>query len=129
MIELGRRDRLPALDAHIAHRGTVESVSRMVAAAGFEIADARTDSFRMRFADASSLFRHHFIRLGFVPGWKAVAPDDALERTFAALERKLNEIAAARGELALTIPMACLEARKPETPTETGREESRARRG
>jgi hypothetical protein len=38
---------------------------------------------------------------------------DAVERTFAVLERKLNAVAAERGELVLTIPMACVEAQKP----------------
>jgi hypothetical protein len=41
-----------------------------------------------------------------------VSPDD-VERAFAVLERKLNAVAAERGELALTIPMACVEAQKP----------------
>jgi len=60
----------------------------------------------MRFADGSSLLRHHFIRLGFVQGWKAVAAVDSLRETFDRLERRLNVLAAERGELALTIPMA-----------------------
>jgi hypothetical protein len=38
---------------------------------------------------------------------------DAVERTFAVLERQRNTGAAERGELALTIPMACVEAQKP----------------
>jgi hypothetical protein len=36
-----------------------------------------------------------------------------VERTFAVLEQKLNTVAAERGELALTVPMACVEAQKP----------------
>jgi arsenite methyltransferase len=72
-----------------------------------------TRSFRMRFADGSSLLRHHFIRLGFVPGWVSVASPGRLEKTFDALERNLNEVAAQRGELALTIPMLCAEAIRP----------------
>jgi hypothetical protein len=60
------------------------------------------------------LLRHYFIRLGFIPGWKAVVDDDAREATFAALERNLNAVAAARGEISLTIPMLCIEAVKPE---------------
>ena len=70
------------------------------------------DTFRMRFADGSTLFRHHFVRLGFVPGWKSVVNPARLHETFDALERNLNAVAAEKGELALTIPMACIEARK-----------------
>jgi hypothetical protein len=66
----------------------------------------------VRFADGTSLLRHSFIRLGFVPGWKSVAPADALQETFETFERNLNAVAARRGEIALTIPMVCIEARK-----------------
>ncbi len=111
--ELGQLDRLASLDAHIEHRGTIDTVSAALGKAGFEILHVDEQSFRMRFADGSSLLRHYFIRLGFVPGWKSVAAPDALEPTFEALERNLNAAAAAAGELALTIPMACIEARKP----------------
>jgi hypothetical protein len=41
-----------------------------------------------------------------------VASSDAVERTFEALERRLDATAAERGELALTIPVACLVASK-----------------
>jgi hypothetical protein len=69
----------------------------------------------MRFANGASLLRHYFIRLGFIQGWKSVASPDSVEATFETLERNLNTLAAERGELALTIPMACVEARKPST--------------
>ena len=113
LIELGQIDRLAALDAHISHRGTVDSVSRMVADAGFKVVSIDTHSVRMRFADGSSLLRHYFIRLGFVQGWKSVVSPDAIETAFKTLERNLNTAAEERGELALTIPMACVDAVKP----------------
>ena len=81
--------------------------------AGFTVVDVATDTFRMRFANGSSLLRHTFIRLGFVAGWKSVATPELLGQTFDALERKLNAVAEAHGELALTVPMACVVARKP----------------
>ena len=109
LLELGREAELPALGAHVAHRATVDSVSAMLADAGFATRDVATSRFRLRFADGSSLLRHHFIRLGFLPAWKAVVGADSLQRTFDALERNLNALAAERGELALTVPMACIE--------------------
>jgi len=112
LVELGMSDRLAALEAHVHHRGTVDSVRRMLAEAGFEPLTVDTASFRMRFADGSSLLRHFIIRLGFLPAWKAVVAADAVERIFEALEKNLNALAAEQGELALTIPMACFEARK-----------------
>jgi SAM-dependent methyltransferase len=115
LLELGFADRLAELDAHINQRATVDSVRTLLEQQGFEFVEAITDSFRERFVDGSALLRHHFIRLGFVPGWKSVAPEGAVEQTFSALEQRLNAIAKERGDLSLTIPAACLQARKPAT--------------
>jgi arsenite methyltransferase len=112
LIELGQSDRLAALEAHVNHRGTVDSVARLVQGAGFQVVDVLTSSFRVRFADGSSLLRHHFIRLGFVPGWKSVAGVNSPQKTFEKLEQRLNAVAEERGELMLTIPVASFVARK-----------------
>ena len=66
----------------------------------------------MRFVDGSSLLRHHFIKIGFLDGWKSVVPSNQQEKVFTPLETKLNEAARERGELALTIPIAYIEAEK-----------------
>ena len=113
LLELGYSDRIAALDSHINHRATVDSVKTLLEQEGFEFVKATTYAFRERFVDGSALLRHYFIRLGFVPGWKSIAPAGAVEQTFAALERRLNTIAAEQGELSLMIPAACFEARKP----------------
>jgi FkbM family methyltransferase len=118
LIEAGQGERLAALAAHVEHRGTVESVRASLAAAGFEGAEAATSSFRMRFADGSALLRHYFIRLGFVPGWKAIPAADTAPEIFERLERALNALAVERGELALTVPMACVMARRGDVGTE-----------
>ncbi len=113
LLELGFSDRIAALDAHINHRATVDSVKTLLAQEGFEFVKATMYTFRERFVDGSALMRHYFIRLGFVPGWKSIAPAGAVEQTFAALEHRLNTIAVEQGELSLTIPAACIEAYKP----------------
>ena len=107
LIDTGQRDRLPALEAHINHRGTIGSVDSLLRGAGFKVVDIVSTSFRMRFADGSALLRHYFIRLGFVQGWKSIAAVESIQKTFERLERELNAVAERRGELALTIPMAC----------------------
>lgn len=111
LADLGLDERLAAFDAHVAHRGTVESISQTLRRADFEVVGVTTESFRLRFADGSALLRHYFIRLGFVSGWKAIVGEDSdvLQRVFAELERRLNLVAAERGELALTVPIACFE--------------------
>lgn len=116
LMELELADRLATLDAHINHRTTLASVTTQLARAGFALLAVATDSYQMRFANGSSFLRHAFIRLAFLPAWTSVVPPDAVERTFTELERKLNVVAAERGGLALTIPMACVEAYKLEAP-------------
>ena len=113
IIECGFPDRLDAFDAHVAHRQTVRSVSDMLTDAGFETVDSVIDSFRMRFADGSSFLRHYLIRIRFIPAWKALLPEGEVESAFRSLEHKLNQVANEQGELSMTIPMACIEARKP----------------
>ena len=103
---------LARLDEHIAHRATVESVGARLARSGLAVSDATTGAFRMRFADGSALLRHRFMRLGFVPAWKAIVPPETHARFFPELERRLNLAAAQRGELALTVPTALIEARR-----------------
>ena len=112
LTDLGQHDRLAALADHVQHRGSVESVEGLLESAGFEVTEIATSEFKMRFADGSSFLRHHFIRLGFLPGWKAIAADGSLEATLDLLEQRLNAVARERGELALTIPMACFVARR-----------------
>ncbi len=112
LIETGQVQQLPTLDRHIEHRGTVASVSQSVTQAGFVVDKVLTDSFRLRFANGSALLRHYFIRLGFWDGWKAVVLPNRLADTFLVLEQRLNEFAGAKGELALTIPLAYVEASK-----------------
>jgi ubiquinone/menaquinone biosynthesis C-methylase UbiE len=115
LVELGFAGQLAALDDDINHRATVDSVRSLLEREGFTFVEAVTCSFRERFVDGSSLLRHYFIRLGFVPAWKSIAREGALEATFAALEHRLNTMAAERGELSLTIPAACIQACKPAT--------------
>jgi ubiquinone/menaquinone biosynthesis C-methylase UbiE len=115
LVELGFTGQLAALDGHINHRATVNSVRSLLEREGFKFVKAVTRSFRERFVDGSSLLRHYFIRLGFVPAWKSIAPEGAVEATFAALEQRLNTMAAEHGELSLTIPAACIQACKPAT--------------
>jgi hypothetical protein len=54
------------------------------------------------------LFQHHFMRVGFRPGWEEVAGDSG---TLARFHEELDAIAREQGELRLTIPFVYLEAR------------------
>ena len=113
LVELGFADRTSAFDAHINHRATVDSVTSQLTRAGFELLKVDKDSFHQRFADGTALLRHRLITSAFLPAWKSVVGAQAQEVVFAALESRLNQLAAQRGGISLTIPMACFEAQKP----------------
>ncbi len=106
----GRSEALDALRRHVAHRGTAASIAERLGQAGFRLARAVERDFPMRFTDGSTLFRHYFIRLGFLDGWRSVVAREEEREVFAALEEGLNRVAAERGELALTVPLAYIEA-------------------
>jgi arsenite methyltransferase len=113
LAELGQADRLPVLEAHVARRGSAASIADRLARAGFEVTAVVPGRFRMRFADGAALLAHHFIRLGFVDGWREIAAEGTAALVFERLATRLDELATERGGLELTIPMACFEARKP----------------
>lgn len=112
---MGLDDLEPALHAHVAHRVTVESVTTLFEMAGFKLCSVHQESEVLRFLDGSAFLRHHFIRLGFLDGWKALLPPDTLRAVFVELEKNLNRRAEAQGELALTIPIAYIDGEKPTT--------------
>lgn len=115
LIELGQEDRLSLLEEHIAHRGTLASISALLESERFQILEVIQSSFRLRFASGSALLRHYFIRLGFIQAWKSIAALDRVLDTFALLEHRLNELAITHGELALTVPVLCVLAIKPQS--------------
>jgi hypothetical protein len=97
------------LREHVEHRATVASVRSLLEQGGFAVTRVVERTSRMRFASGSALLNHYFIKLGFLDAWKKVVPGRETE-VFLCLQRTLDEAAAARGELALTIPMAYVEA-------------------
>jgi ubiquinone/menaquinone biosynthesis C-methylase UbiE len=108
---------LERLTQHEMHRGTKESRTALVEAAGFRIAKLVEDQTYFRFVDGSALLNHFFIKLGFLDAWRGVVDPVDEQAIFAALEANLNETARRHGELRLTVPMLYLEAVKPDTGT------------
>jgi arsenite methyltransferase len=111
--ELQKPAALERLQAHEAHRGTRESLSDMLQAAGFRVVKIREDRLHLRYLDGSAFFNHFLTQLGFLDGWKRVVDQEDEERVFALLEDRLNQVARAAGELRMTVPMLYLEGEKP----------------
>lgn len=100
---------LARLGEHIAHRATIAGVVELLTAGGFAVSRIVEREGSRRFADGTALLNHHFIKLGFLDGWKQVAKGHERE-TFTRLRDTLDQSAKATGELRLTIPMAYIEA-------------------
>lgn len=94
------------LREHVEHRATVTSVNELLENGGFEVTRVVEREGTMRFASGTALMNHHFIKLGFLDGWKKIVPDRERE-VFARFRDRLDDI----GELKLTIPMAYVEGR------------------
>jgi arsenite methyltransferase len=112
--ELQKPAYLERLRVNEAHRGTKESISGMLQAAGFRVVKIREDSFQFRYLDGSALFNHILTKVGFLDGWRQVVDPEDEQHIFAILESKLNQIASVQGELRMTVPMLYLEGEKPE---------------
>ena len=97
------------LNDHVEHRATTKSARDLLEAGGFSIRRVVERQASMRFLNGSALFNHHFIKLGFLDGWRQVAGENQ-EQVLTMLLRHLNELANQQGELRLTIPMAYFEA-------------------
>jgi len=103
------------LRAHVAHRGTIEGLTRTLERHGLHVTGVHERRVAMRFRDGRALMSHHFIRLGFLPAWLEVLRDDPVDDPGAtrltALQDALDRRAREAGELRLTVPMVVLLAR------------------
>lgn len=112
LLELQKPTYLERLRRNEEHRGTKESLSGMLRAAGFRMVKIQEGAFQLRFVDGSALFHHVLTQVGFLDGWRQVVDPEDEEQVFALLESRLNQVAQARGELCLTVPMLYLEGEK-----------------
>ncbi|MFT3912290.1 MAG: class I SAM-dependent methyltransferase [Ferruginibacter sp.] len=106
---LGKEDLITALKQDEAHRGTVETVSKLFSNNGFTVTRHFEESFEMKFVDGTAFLNHHFIKLGWLTSWLTLFPKGALKEIFIALEQNLNLYAGKNNGLVLTVPMAFIE--------------------
>jgi len=80
--------------------------------AGFQDVRVQRRTFRIRYLDGSAMLRSFFISQGFLEPWKNIVRPEDRPRVFRSLEKNLNAAARKKGELRLTIPMACLDCQR-----------------
>lgn len=108
LAETGDNEAWQRLRHHVDHRASVAEVRELLEGGGFAVNRVIERAARTRFASGTALFNHHFIKLGFLDGWKQVVRGREPEM-FERLRRRLDEIARQDGQLSLTIPMAYIE--------------------
>jgi ubiquinone/menaquinone biosynthesis C-methylase UbiE len=110
--QLGKATEADQLLEQQAHRGNIESVSRLFSANGFKITRYYQDTLDMNFLDGSALLNHHFVKLGWLSSWRDFLPDEDRIPVFTALEENLNAYSKKSGGLQLTVPMLFMEGEK-----------------
>ena len=105
-------DEIAAWDAQEAHRGTLESVARLLLPHGFDVVRNVQENQTIRYVDGSAFLRAWLTRMGFLSGWREALPAGRDAEVLAATEERLNAQAKRDGELRLTVPWLYLEARK-----------------
>lgn len=106
--ELGLSAAQAALRHDAEHRRTPDGVARLLTDAGFPVARQAQQTFQMRFADGAAMLHHPLVKW-FLDGWRtAVGPADERE-VFAALEARLDAVAAKASSITMTVPMLYLE--------------------
>lgn len=109
----GLSDRVESLRAHIyKKRKPLGEMNRHLKQAGFAIRRITEKSFKLRFAGAEAMFSHALIKYWFLGPWKELIEPADVERVFEDLERRIDSVAAERGEFALTVPYATIDAER-----------------
>jgi ubiquinone/menaquinone biosynthesis C-methylase UbiE len=78
----------------------------------FIINNVVEDEFCYKFANATAMFNHYFIRLAFMESWIKLLPPDKVEQIFDAIETRLNDQASEQGGIKLTIPFVMINSTK-----------------
>jgi arsenite methyltransferase len=111
LVERGDDRALQRLEDHIAaKRKPLKVLLAQISDAAFSIRHVHELSFRLRYASGSAMLRNSFIRAGFFGPWTQIVAPAHIPEVFGELERRLNALAAACGELSLIVPMVCVDA-------------------
>jgi ubiquinone/menaquinone biosynthesis C-methylase UbiE len=112
-LDLSMHNKIKAIHEHIeAKRPPVNAMITMLRKYDFVIMDLEYEQFNYRFANATSMFNHYFIRLAFMESWKKLLPKDKMSEVFSLLELRMNKQAEQFGGLKISIPFVMINAIK-----------------
>ena len=78
----------------------------------FKINNVYEDKFYLNYCDGTTMLNHFIIKLSFIESWKSLLQSQDVNPIFALVEKKLNDLAEAEGDLKLTIPWVCIDCEK-----------------
>ena len=106
----GREAELERLDADMRHRGSADSIVRLLESTGWSVAFLADETSSLRYLDGAALLGHSLVQFGFLPAWRAIPDADHVEQVLGRLEERLDEIARRQGHLEMSVPMLYVEA-------------------
>jgi arsenite methyltransferase len=102
-------DAVENLNRHIYEkRRPLNEIRKLLRDNSFNVNEISENLFYLRFADASAMFKHSFIKNWFMDGWKRIVEPENPEIIFSRVEKRLNTYAEEKGELKLTVPFAVI---------------------
>jgi arsenite methyltransferase len=115
LTDLDMKKEINSIKEHIySKRRPLPELTALLRQYGFVVTSIAEDQFDYRFTDGTTLFRHFFIRLAFLPSWKSIVPADRRDEVFGKIEAKLNEMADHTGPRKLSVPFVIINCEKSE---------------
>ncbi|MDR1594320.1 MAG: methyltransferase domain-containing protein [Prevotellaceae bacterium] len=111
--DLGMNNEIKVIHEHIeTKRPAIKTMIAMLQKHGFVVKDLEYEQFNYKFANATAMFNHYFIRLAFMESWKKLIPKDKTDEIFSLVESRMNRQAEQFGGLKLSIPYVMINAIK-----------------
>jgi ubiquinone/menaquinone biosynthesis C-methylase UbiE len=113
LVDQGMQDSQKKLSEHIySKRKPISEFKEKLRKSGFNVTSVYEDIFHYRFADATSMLDHFFVKLAFMPSWKEIIPGDRRGKIFEKIEAILNQKSRASYGFAMQVPFVTMDCEK-----------------
>lgn len=107
--ELNLKETQVAFQEYLAHRDTQISLENELSTLGFQLTKSVTDQTNIRFVNAQAVLDYGLIRIGFLPYWEQLIPQDHQVLFFNKLTQLIHQVITEQGAFKMTIPILYLE--------------------